>query len=203
VLEGEYAGDRVVFPNRAQPKVVFAGRFIPEKRVPALVRAFAVALQQEPQLRLVLYGDGPEREMVLGLVQELGLEGVVEAPGFVDTAEVQRAFKEALCVVQPSRREGYGLIVVEASALGTPSVVISGEDNAAVELVEDGVNGVVAAAVSPDVLAAAILRVWQEGPDLRATTVNWYRQHEVRLSLRNSLETVVNTYRRTQEKSVR
>ena len=44
----------------------------------------------------------------------------------------------------PSRREGYGMVVVEAAARGTPSIVVAGEDNAATELIEEGVNGFVA-----------------------------------------------------------
>ncbi len=49
--------------------------------------------------------------------------------------------RRALCLLLPSRREGYGLVVVEAAARGTPSVVVAGEDNAAIELIEEGVNG--------------------------------------------------------------
>ena len=47
-------------------------------------------------------------------------------------------------LVNPSAREGFGLVVAEAAADGTPSVVVAGEDNAAAELVIDGVNGFVA-----------------------------------------------------------
>ena len=55
-----------------------------------------------------------------------GLEGVVEAPGFVDAAVIDDALRGALCMVLPSSREGYGLVVVEAAARGTPSVVVAG-----------------------------------------------------------------------------
>ena len=44
----------------------------------------------------------------------------------------------ALCMVPPSRREGYGLVVVEAAARGVPSVVVADPDNAATELVQEG-----------------------------------------------------------------
>ena len=71
-------------------------------------------------------------------------------------------------------REGYGLVVVEAAAQGVPSVVVQSPDNAALELVEDGVNGVVARSTEPDELAAAILRVHEAGPALRASTADWF-----------------------------
>ena len=84
-------------------------------------------------------------------------------PGFVASEAVDAAIARAMCLLLPSRREGYGLVVVEAASHGTPSVVVAGEDNAAVELIEEGVNGFVAASDAPDDLAAAIWAVHARG----------------------------------------
>jgi glycosyltransferase involved in cell wall biosynthesis len=94
----------------------------------------------------------------------------------------------------PSRREGYGLVVVEAAARGVPSVVVAGDDNAAVELVTDGENGVVAPSAAPEDLAAAIERVHRAGSALRESTADWYARNAERLSLAHSLERVVRSY---------
>ena len=196
LLEGEYAGDLTPpEPHRAEPVAVFAGRHIPEKRVPALVPAIRLARAAIPELRGEIYGDGPERSQVLAAIEREGLDGVVVAPGFVDGGEIEAALRRALCMVLPSRREGYGLVVVEAAARGTPSVVVRGEDNAAVELVDDGENGVVAASASPDDLAAAIVRVHEEGEALRARTREWFARNAQRLSLGASLDAVAASYR--------
>jgi glycosyltransferase involved in cell wall biosynthesis len=195
VLEGEYAGPlEPEPPGSAEPVVVFAGRHIPEKRVPALVRAFALVHAARPTLRCEIYGDGPERPRVLELVHELGLHASVEVPGFVDAERVEQALRSAGCMVLPSSREGYGLVVLEAAARGTPSVVVAGPDNAAVELVEDGRNGVVAASAEPDELAAAILRVLNAGYGLREATSEWFRANASRLSLESSLDAVLASY---------
>lgn len=195
VLEGEYAGSlRPTRPREAQPTVVFAGRHIPEKRVPALVRAFATLRERAPELRLAIYGDGPEREDVLGLICSEGLDDVASAPGFVAWQEVEQALEHALCMVLPSRREGYGLVVVEASARGVPAVVVTGPDNAATELVAEGENGFIAASAQPEDLAEAILRVREAGPELRARTAAWFQRNATRLSLEHSLERVVAAY---------
>ena len=175
--------------------VVFAGRHIPEKRVPALVRALAAARVAAPELRGEIYGDGPERARVLELVAELGLAGAVAVPGFVEDARVHAALRSALCLVLPSRREGYGLVVVEACAAGTPSIVVADPDNAATELIENGVNGFVAPSASPRDLADAILRVRASGRELRASTAAWYAANARRLSLSESLERVAAAYR--------
>jgi len=197
VLEGEYAGPlEAREPAPAEPVVVFAGRHIPEKRVPALVPALALARQRLPELRGEVFGDGPEREEVLRLRTEHGLDGALEVPGFVEAERVDSALARALCMVLPSRREGYGLVVVEAAALGTPSVVVADPDNAAADLVTEGENGYIAPSASPEDLAAAIERVHAEGHALRERTAAWFRANARRLSLDSSLETVVAAYAR-------
>jgi glycosyltransferase involved in cell wall biosynthesis len=142
----------------------------------------------------VIFGDGPERAVVERRVTALGLGESISVPGFVDAVEVQRALRRAGCMVLPSRREGYGMIVIEAAAAGTPSVVVRGEDNAATELIEEGVNGFVAASASPEDLAAAISRVLDGGIELRRATAEWFEANAARLSLESSLERVLLGY---------
>ena len=196
VLEGMVAGlPPSDAPAPAEAVVLFAGRHIPEKRAPAVGAAVAAARERLPGLRGVVLGDGPQRQEVLARIRELGLQDVVEAPGFVDADELHERLRRALCLVLPSRREGYGMVVVEASAAGTPSVVCAAPDNAAVELIEEGVNGFVAPDASAQALGAAIERVHAAGPGLRASTHAWYRRHEHRLSLHSSLDRVSAAYR--------
>jgi glycosyltransferase involved in cell wall biosynthesis len=101
-----------------------------------------------------------------------------------------------LCHLFPSRREGYGLVVVEAASLGTPTVVVECPDNAAAELVVDGENGVVVRSADPDELADAIVRIQEAGQDLRLSTAEWFRRNRKRLSLDRSLDTLDGVYRR-------
>ena len=183
-------------PTPAEPTVVFAGRLIPEKQAAAVVPAVALARARVPELRATIFGDGPEREALLRLIAESGLDGAVQAPGFVAGELVEEAVRRALCFVFPSRREGYGLVVVEAAAVGTPTVVVDAPDNAAVELVEDGINGVVAKSAEPEDLGEAILRVHSAGPALRESTSDWFRRNRERLSLETSVELVLAVYNR-------
>ncbi len=196
VLEGLRGELKPREPAEAQDVVVFAGRHIPEKRVPALIPAIAKARETVPDLRCDIYGDGPDRAPVEAAVREHGLDGAVRVHGFVDGETVDRALAHALCMTLPSRREGYGLVVVEASSRGTPSVVVADPDNAATELVDEGENGIVAQSASPDDLAAAILRVREAGPGLRERTAAWFARNAKRLSIDSSIETVLEYYRR-------
>ena len=103
----------------------------------------------------------------------------------------------AACIATASEREGYGLVVVEAAAHGTPSVIVAGSENAAVELVEDGVNGAIAAEASPQSLADAVVRVVRAGEPLRESTRRWFADNTSRLHIDASLDLVVESYNRT------
>ena len=195
VLEGEYAGSlEPSEPGEPEPLVVFAGRHIPEKQVAAVVPAIAAVRRSNRDVRCEIFGDGPERARVLEQVREHDLGHSVSVPGFVDAAEVESALRRAACMVLPSRREGYGLVVIEAAAAGTPSVVVRGDDNAATELIEEGVNGFVAASAAPADLAAAIEQALDGGIDLRRSTAAWFARNARRLSLESSLERVSEAY---------
>jgi glycosyltransferase involved in cell wall biosynthesis len=195
ILRGLYSGDSDRPASlEVSPVIVFAGRHIPEKRVTSIPAALAHARETVPHLRAEIFGDGPDRPELLRLIRELGLEGVAEAPGVVSTERVADSLRRALCLVLPSRREGYGLVVVEAAALGTPSVVVSGPDNAASELIEDGVNGVLVDRDNAAALSAGILRVAEAGESLRASTVEWFHRNREELSVDSSLGVVVDAY---------
>jgi glycosyltransferase involved in cell wall biosynthesis len=194
-LPGAYVGAlEPAEPLPAEDVVVFAGRHIPDKRAPALVPALAVARRDIPGLRGAIYGDGPERAEVLRLRSAHGLEEAVAVPGFVNGAEIERALGNALCMVLPSSREGYGMVVMEAAYHGTPSIVVAGTDNAAVELISEGENGVVARSASPEDLSEAIERVHAAGWELRRSTHDWFRRNAASRSLESSLETVTRSY---------
>jgi glycosyltransferase involved in cell wall biosynthesis len=194
VLEGQFEGSRATAALPANPVVLFAGRHIPEKQPGAIVPAVACARETIPDLRGEIYGDGPDRAKVLELIREYGLEGVVSAPGFVDGSVVDHSLERALCLLLPSRREGYGMVVLEAMARGTPAVLVRDEDNAATELVAEGVNGFVAPSASAVDLAQAIVRVHGAGGELRESTLAWFERNSTRLSLAHSLEVVLERY---------
>lgn len=195
-LGGMYAGPQHPTPGplEREPLVVYAGRHITEKRVTAIPGAIAAARDRVPGLRALILGDGPERPAVLAGVDAQGVADIVEVPGFVSSQEVADAIARAACLVLPSVREGYGMVVVEASAVGTPSVVAPGPDNAAVERIEPGVNGVVAASAAPADLADALVAAIQGGPDLRASTAAWFVAHAAEISVEAAVERVLAAY---------
>jgi len=174
--------------------VLYVGRHIPEKNVPSLVQAIVEARKVHPRLKGRILGDGPTRREVLESIQREDATQYIDAPGFIEISAVEQATRTASCLVLPSSREGYGLVVIEACAAGTPVVVVAGADNAAAELVEEGVNGYVAVSAEPGVLAEAIGRCIESGERLRTSTRHWFEANAHRLSSRESAQRVLDQY---------
>jgi glycosyltransferase involved in cell wall biosynthesis len=115
-------GEGGCFPRRDRdqgpPLVLASGRLIAPKNFRALVRAFA---EVEPKTtRLVIIGEGPEREAIAAEIARLGLGERVSLPGYV--AAPWDLYAHADCFVVSSRIESFGMVVVEALAHGLPVV---------------------------------------------------------------------------------
>jgi glycosyltransferase involved in cell wall biosynthesis len=179
----------------SDPNVVFAGRHIPEKQASLIPAVIQEARRLKGAIRGTIIGDGPERADIAKAIAEGDLEGVVQLPGFVSDDELNRALQSASCLLLPSLREGYGLIVIEAAAYGTPCVTIDAPDNAAKELIVNGVNGFVVDDWSPTNLAEAVVEVVRRGPQLRESTLGWHRDHWKELSVQSSVERLEQVYK--------
>lgn len=159
-------GELAAVEGGSENTIVYAGRLIREKRVDLLLAAFQT-LPSSLAARLVIYGEGPERESLETMASQRGLGAVVEFRGHVEESkELWKGIRAARIAVQPSSREGFGIFPLEAMALGVPVVYCDSEDNAVPELVRDGVEGLGSAA-DPDSLARTIRRLLEDD-ELRA-----------------------------------
>ena len=189
-----YATDAAAEPLQP-PAILFAGRHIADKRLDALPAALSVARETVPDLVAVIAGAGPETETARSAARAAGVADAVRFVGRVDQSELGVLMAQAAVLVNPSAREGFGLVVAEAASHGTPSVVVAGEDNASAELVVDGENGFVAACAAPDVLGAAIVRAVEGGEGLRRSTAAWFARERVERSLARSAGIIVDRWR--------
>jgi glycosyltransferase involved in cell wall biosynthesis len=124
-----------------------------------LLRALALVPRRDS--RLVIYGDGPDRDALRRLADELGLGGRVELPGYV--AAPWDAYAKASCFALTSRSEAFGNVVVEALASGLP--VVSTDCGGPTEILESGRFGEIVPVGRPDALAAAIGRALDQPGD--------------------------------------
>ena len=133
-----------VRPAAEPSDVLFVGRFIREKGLDLLLDAVMRLSSVQPDLRCTIIGDGPDREYVLSELRRLGLNQTVRLLPFLPQhAEVLSHMKATRVLALPSRREGFGIVALEANACGVPVVTIDHPRNAARHLVRNGQNGLV------------------------------------------------------------
>ena len=147
------------------PVVVFVGRLAPEKELPSLIRAFAAARRDVPDATLVLVGDGPLRSELETIAAGLSPDGAVRFTGRQTGAEVRDWLQASDVFALVSSNEGLACSLLEAMAVGLPSVVSDIPAN--VQLVETEVHGLDAALGSPEAIAGALRRLLLDAP-LRA-----------------------------------
>jgi len=128
--------------------VLSVGRLESVKRVDLLVSAMA---HVDPPIRLVIAGDGTQRENIERLAAQSGLSGRIDFLGTVDDQTLVDLYRGALAVLYPPYDEDFGYVTLEAFLARRP-VVTATDSGGPNEFVVDGVNGFVCA---PDAQAFA------------------------------------------------
>ena len=128
----------VTLRNKAVPDgrrmILFVGRLVATKNLPLLIQA-CIAVKE--QARLVIVGEGEEREALERQAEELGVDAVFVGP--VYGLDLLAFYQAADVLVLPSKREAFGAVVGEALMAGCP-VLVSDKAGAS-SLVREGVNG--------------------------------------------------------------
>jgi N-acetyl-alpha-D-glucosaminyl L-malate synthase BshA len=136
VFQSEKPCPRASLAPKGEKLLVHVSNFRKVKRIPDVIEVFARVAQVMP-VRLVLLGDGPERERAEEQVKQLGLMDQVAFLG--KTNEVERVLKAADLALLPSETESFGLAALESMAAGTP--VLSTNTGGLPEVNWEGVSG--------------------------------------------------------------
>lgn len=138
-----------------RPVVGMVARLVPEKAPADFLKAAALVRQELPEAAFLLVGEGPLEPALRELAGRLGLQDSVYFLGYRrDIPAVTAALDVA---VLTSRREGLGLVLLEAMAAAKP--VVATAVGGITEVVEHGVTGLLVPPGRPDEVAAAVLRL--------------------------------------------
>jgi glycosyltransferase involved in cell wall biosynthesis len=119
--------------------LIFTGRLGHEKNIPFLLRAFNGARLAYPDVKLLIVGDGPERDNLEERIRLMGIGDSIRITGMVPYGEIGRYLSTADAFVTASVTEVHPLSVIEAMAAGLPALGIASPGIS--DTVEDGVTG--------------------------------------------------------------
>ena len=137
-----YAGLRRICSVAKEEQILYAGRLATHKRLDLLIHAFARLKHRHPGYRLKLIGSGPEGCRLRQIVDSMGLQQDVLFEANLKEGELYAEISRSKLFVVPSEREGQGLVIIEAMALGTPVVAHDSRYSAVGSLISSGTNGI-------------------------------------------------------------
>ncbi len=128
-------------PSDEPSDIIFVGRLIKEKHVDVLIQAFGLIASEQPECKLLVIGDGPERDAIKDSIHTHALENQVRLMGFREQHDdIIALMKSSRICVLPSTREGFGITALEALACGLPVVTVDHPANAIRDLLTES-NG--------------------------------------------------------------
>jgi len=126
-------------PQASRPIVLHVGRLKKYKSTDHLLQAARTLKDNGRQFEVVIVGTGDDEPRLKAVSHKLELDDTVRFAGFVSEEEKLRLYQQAAVLVENSVKEGWGLIVMEANACGTPTV--AARSPGLVDSSRDGVNG--------------------------------------------------------------
>lgn len=154
-------------PSADEGFAMIVGRLWAQERYKGHDRLFDIwpaVRARVPGARLLVVGDGDDRARLEARVAGEGLSGAIRFAGRVSDAELAGLYRASAFFVMPSTSEGFGLAYLEAMRAGKPCIAFHGSPD---EIIEDGVDGILADAASSGALTEAIVRLFTDR-ELRA-----------------------------------
>lgn len=154
------------FREPSRPTVLCVCVQYPRKDVATLVRAIPMLRRGIPDVEVRIAGKGPEWDNLRRLAHDLDVEANVTFLGYVPYRELVREYAQCQVFCLPSLQEGFGMVFAEAMATGKP--VVASRSSSTPELIEDGVQGLLARPSDAGDLAAKLQDVLTDPDKARA-----------------------------------
>ena len=174
------------------PLIVCAARLEKEKDVRSLIAAMTEVKTAFPEVRCVVAGQGAQHAILTAQIAEAGLQDTVQLLGF--RTDAQALIQAGDIFVLPSLAEPFGLVILEAMALGRP--VIATDAGGPPEIIENGETGLLVPPSDPPALAAAIRRLLTDRKATEAMGRRGRERFEARFTAARMAQDMLELYRR-------
>lgn len=187
--------DSVVATKSKNPTLIFVGRLHPQKNLQNLIKAISFVKKDTPKIKLLIIGDGQQKESLKNLAKDLGLTSNVLFKGQLQSKELVKLYKSSHIFILPSIYEGQPLTVLEAWASKLPVIVSSTGDLP--YLVKEGYNGYlignpqdpeeIAFKIKKALLSKNLQSIGQNGYNLVVKTFSWKNSAQKTLEVYNEI----------------
>lgn len=130
--------EQISLESRERGRIIAVGRYHPQKRFDRLIDAFSIIAAKYPLWHIDIFGEGPDKELLQSQIDALGLHDRIRL--MPPTKDIQSEYQRSELFVFSSDYEGFGLVLIEAMACGTP-VISTNCPFGPAEIIEDGVTG--------------------------------------------------------------
>jgi len=143
-----------------KPSILTVGRLDEKKGIKYLIDAMPKVTQKFPDAKLVIVGEGPEKDNLVNQIKMLSLEGNISMVGAVQNKELPKYYNKADLFVLPSLEEGLGVVLLEAMACGTP--VVGSNIGGIMDIITDKETGLLAQSENPKDIADKIIELFSD-----------------------------------------
>lgn len=146
--------------ERDTKTIIFVGRLREVKGVRYLIDAMKIIHAADPEVKLIIIGEGEERQLIERRIIEYGLEHCITLTGAIPNEEVSTFLATSDIFLLPSLSEGFGIVIIEAMAAGLP--IIASRVGGIPDLITDGKEGFLVEPKNPQQIAERVLYLINE-----------------------------------------
>ena len=165
-------------------------RLVPDKGLKDLIKGFALTHKLNPKTKLILAGEGPLKDELVELAEELKIKDNVNFIGWQNDVPQTLALFDIFCL--PTLREGFGYVFLEAQAAGVP--VIATKISPLTETMQDGESAILVPPNSPEEISTAIQKILGDESLRIRLTENGLKNVRERFDQKNQLNEIVDLY---------
>lgn len=170
--------------NLNKNTLISVGRFSLEKGFDDLIRVFNKVHAEIPDSKLVLIGDGSEKDKIKSLIDDYNLNKAITLPGFLTQKQIEKYMLNSKLYVMTSITESFGLVLIEAMRYGVPCIAFDSASGAK-QIIDNNINGLLVSNRSIDEMAKQIIKLLQND-----TLLTKYSKNSIKDSKKYYIENV-------------